>query len=172
MRLFLADGFDATTLDAIADAADISRRTFFHYFESKEAILSALENEAEAAFKTALAQTGAGISPLDAVRDALVVMISQYESAEAIAIDRLMRSTAALRARKQANYERQEQALYAALTQKWPDPARHLRLRMVALVGIGAMRLAAERWNEAGGKRSLKSYLREAFSDLRAELDP
>ena len=37
----LRQGFDATTLDAIAAAADISRRTFFHYFPSKEAILDA-----------------------------------------------------------------------------------------------------------------------------------
>ncbi|WP_284945085.1 TetR family transcriptional regulator [Acidisoma cladoniae] len=170
LRLFLANGFDATTLDAIAEAADISRRTFFHYFESKEAILVALESEAEAAFKVALADMPADVAPLDAVRDALMVMISQYESDEAIAIDRLMRSTDALLARKQANYERQEQALFNALAEKWPSPARHPRLRMVALVGIGAMRLAAEQWNKEDGCQPLKSYLVEMFSQLQAEI--
>jgi AcrR family transcriptional regulator len=172
LRLFLENGFDATTLDAIADAADISRRTFFHYFESKEAILDALEHEAEAAFKAALAEMPADAVPLDAVRDALMVMISQYESDEAIAIDRLMRSTGALRARKQANYQRQEQALFNALAEKWPDPARRLRLRIVALLGIGAMRLAAEQWNQDDGQRPLKDYLGDAFRQLRAELTP
>ena len=39
LKLFLANGYDATTLDAIAEAADISRRTFFSYFKSKEEIM-------------------------------------------------------------------------------------------------------------------------------------
>jgi AcrR family transcriptional regulator len=36
LKLFVQRGFEATTLDDIAAAAGISRRTFFHYFESKE----------------------------------------------------------------------------------------------------------------------------------------
>jgi AcrR family transcriptional regulator len=35
MALFLDRGFEATTLDDIAAAADVSRRSFFHYFGSK-----------------------------------------------------------------------------------------------------------------------------------------
>ncbi len=30
LKLFLAQGFDETTLDAVAEAADISRRTVWH----------------------------------------------------------------------------------------------------------------------------------------------
>ncbi|WP_167350122.1 TetR/AcrR family transcriptional regulator [Bradyrhizobium viridifuturi] len=41
MELFLANGFEATTLDEIAAAAGISRRTFFYYFKSKDDILLA-----------------------------------------------------------------------------------------------------------------------------------
>lgn len=170
LRLFLADGFDATTLDMIADAADISRRTFFYYFDSKEAILAALDAQVEDAFRANLAKAPEDRAPLDAVRDALLAMISLYESDEAIAIDRLMRSTAALRARKNANYLRQEQTLFAALSEKWPDPARRLRLRIVAFIGIGAMRLAAEQWNQERGTRRLEGYLLETLAQLRTEV--
>ena len=41
-QLFARDGIDATTIAAIAEAADVSPPTVFNYFGSKENILSAL----------------------------------------------------------------------------------------------------------------------------------
>src|SRR3546814_17814226 len=52
MRLFIERGFEATTLDDIAEAAFLSRRTMFHYFESKEELV--LSHTAE--FPAALAE--------------------------------------------------------------------------------------------------------------------
>ena len=43
---FMAVGYEAATIDEIAEAADISRATFFNYYPSKEAILRELANEA------------------------------------------------------------------------------------------------------------------------------
>ncbi len=44
MRLFMARGYEATTLDAIAAEAGIARRTFFSYFKSKDDILMSLQS--------------------------------------------------------------------------------------------------------------------------------
>ena len=41
LKLFIAHGYEGTTLEAIAEAAGISRRTFFYYFKSKEEVLLA-----------------------------------------------------------------------------------------------------------------------------------
>lgn len=43
--LFLAQGFDATTVNQIAAAADIAPATFFNHFQSKAAILQAMTDE-------------------------------------------------------------------------------------------------------------------------------
>lgn len=41
VRLFERDGFQAASIDAIADAAGVSRRTVYHHFETKNEILVA-----------------------------------------------------------------------------------------------------------------------------------
>lgn len=40
--LFRSQGFDATTVEEIADAADVAKGTFFNYFESKASLLGAI----------------------------------------------------------------------------------------------------------------------------------
>ena len=37
----------------------------------------------------------------------------------------------------------------------WPQPVRRAALRLVAMVSIGAMRVAMENWRQDGGKRAL-----------------
>lgn len=170
LRLFLANGFEATTLDAIAEAADISRRTFFYYFASKEDIVVAYQSGSMERLRDTIAGESPDRPPLDVVRNALLKLTSAYSAEEMIPIDRLMASTESLRARKQAGYVAQEQALFAALCELWPQPKRRAGLRVVAMASIGAIRLALEAWREDGNKRPLKEYLHETFASLKAEI--
>ncbi len=45
LRLFETQGVEATTIDAIAEAADVSRGTLFNYFPTKESLLNAIAAE-------------------------------------------------------------------------------------------------------------------------------
>ncbi|TWH77185.1 TetR family transcriptional regulator [Azomonas agilis] len=171
LQLFLTHGYNSTTLDAVAEAAGISRRTFFSYFKSKEdIILFGLEADM-AELIADLLKTSPDIPPLDVVRDVMVQRIARHTTEQMTAIDNLMLSSESLLARKQGFYLKQEQAIFSALCEVWRQPERRTALRMVAMVSIGAMRVAIQAWREQTGPRKpAAQFLKEAFDSLRTEL--
>lgn len=172
LRLFLARGYDGTTVDAIAAEAGISRRTFFSYFKSKDEILATWHDDGWAGILADLLLTSPDVQPMDAVRDVMVKHSSRYTTEQMTAIDRLLRSSASLVARKQTSYAEQEQALFTTLCEVWRQPERRTALRMVAVVSIGAMRLALQDWNnQVGQQEPIATFLRRAFESLTSELE-
>jgi AcrR family transcriptional regulator len=167
LKLFVKNGFEATTLDAIAEAAGISRRTFFYYFKSKEDILLAAH---DSGFREALRPTMLDESPdqapLEAVQKCLIKLASRYETKESIVFDRLMQSTEALRARKEAGFVETEQILLAAMCELWPSPGRRDALRLVAMVAMGTLRLALDRWKQNNAAHPMAYYIRQGFALL------
>lgn len=166
LRLFLDHGYDATTLDAIAAAAGISRRTFFHYFKSKDDILLSLQSGMGEGIAAAVRNAPPDRRPLDAIRRAITDAVAAFPSDEMIRIDRLMRSNPSVQARKQASYVEHELTLFAALRERWPDPDQELSLRLTALAAIGALRLSTERFSREGGATDLVTLLDAAFDAL------
>jgi AcrR family transcriptional regulator len=170
MVLFAANGYEATTLDAIADAADISRRTIFHYFQSKEEILLSWQNGLVEAVRSAVLSQTTELSPLETLQAALLTLTAPFDSERTITIARILRSTPQLLARNQTKYLMIEQAAFDALSQLWPDPARRMALRIVAMVCIGAMRIAVDNWSDDGRRKPLEGHLKEAFAGTRLQL--
>lgn len=169
LRLFLANGYEQTTLDAIAAEAGISRRTFFAYFKSKEDILFVWQYEGWGAVWEDLRTVSPDENPLDAVRAVFLRHLARHANDEMRAIDRLMRSSEALRARKQAAYEEHEHALFATLCEVWRQPQRRPALRMVAMACVGVVRLSLELWNrQESMNRSIADVLQEGFDNLKA----
>jgi hypothetical protein len=78
-------------------------------------------------------------------------------------------STEALRTRKQAIFLQMEETVFAALCELWPQPDRRASHRMVAMVAIGAMRLAMEARRQDGETRSLADCLRDSFDVLKGQ---
>ena len=71
LRLFAERGYDQTTLAEIADAADVSPRTIFSYFECKEDILFCEEPSFLDRLKEMLEQRPPGATTVDAIREFL-----------------------------------------------------------------------------------------------------
>jgi len=80
LRLFREQGYDATTVEQIADAAEVSPSTFFRYFPTKEEVVlwDDLDPQIIPAFE---AQPGE-LGPIQALRGALRVVFSTLPAAE------------------------------------------------------------------------------------------
>jgi AcrR family transcriptional regulator len=173
LKLFLSHGYEATTLDAIAEAAGISRRTFFYYFKSKEEILLAWQDGGfNETLRAAMLEQSTNQSPLEATKNALLELTVRFQAdyKQTKEIERLMFANESLRIRHQAKYLEKEQAVFDALCQIWPQPKRRPALRIVAMMSVGALRLAIDNWNRDQGKRPIAIYLREAFAGLKSEI--
>lgn len=167
--LFIEKGIDATTVDEIAVMAGISRRTFFHYFKSKDDILLSLQSGMGDLIAQRVRQADAESTPLDAIRAAVIAVCADVPADDMIAIDRLMRSSPAVQARKQASYIQHERTLFTALRGRWPDRTRETALRLVAMLAIGAIRLATEAIDQEGEKRTLVELLDITFDAIVSE---
>jgi AcrR family transcriptional regulator len=170
IALFLDRGFEATTLDDIAAAADISRRSFFHYFASKEDVVFAWQEESTAALIAAVAARPANESMLAAAENAIYAMVRQLKPGEAIAIARLKRDNPALQARDQVKHEKLERALAEALGKRAGHKAEKLQSRLVAMIATGAMRIAGEFWAAEGAHENPEALVKRTFAAIRAIL--
>ena len=168
--LFIEQGIDSTTVDQIAAKAGISRRTFFLYLKSKDDILLSLQSQMGDLITERIRLADDTASPIDAVRAAVIDVCAQVPADDLAAIDRLMRTSAAVQARKQVTYVEQERRLVDGLRSRWPSPEREMALRLVAMLAMGAIRLATEALGREGERRSLVELLKVNFDVLKTEL--
>ena len=97
LRLFLADGFESTTVERIADAAGVSHMTFFRYFPTKESVVT--DDDFDPVIAQLIRDRPPGEPPLTAIRRAIVGVLRALPAHEQDGIrvrTRLMVQTPAL----------------------------------------------------------------------------
>ncbi|MDI3560666.1 TetR/AcrR family transcriptional regulator [Bradyrhizobium sp. Arg816] len=170
MALFLERGFEATTIDDIATAADVSRRSFFHYFASKEDVVAAWQEGAATALVAEIVARPTNESMLTAAENAIAGAIKRIDPAEAAAMSRLKRDNPALQARDQLKYEKLERALAEGLSQRAKTKSDRLKARLVAMIATGAMRVGGESWIGEGVREKPEVFVKRTFDAIRAIL--
>ena len=166
LKLFVAKGYEATTLDDIAEAAGISRRTFFSYFDSKDEILTAYVDGFVSELKDLVGECASLGTPLEVVAAALSKLVALRES-EIVTTARIMRESAGLRARNQGKFLRLEQAIFDGLCEVWSDDAKRDRWRFTAMMSAGTLRFAVEAWGRQNGKPPLAVQIQNMFQKLQ-----
>ena len=174
LQLFVEQGYEATTLEAVAAAAGVSARTFFHYFKTKDEVLQFWQGGGSGGFQEAVrAALLAGDTrwkALRLVRHGLLEVVPHFDSENSVVVDRIWHSTDTLRAHKQVFFSELEQTVFAALCELWPRRDRRPGLRMTAMLAVGAFRLGIEARRHDHRTRPLTEYVRESFAVLEAQL--
>ncbi|NWG15699.1 MAG: TetR family transcriptional regulator [Chloroflexi bacterium] len=120
LELFLAHGFEAVTVEAIARTAGVSRRTFFRYYKSKEDVMVEYLDRDGERFLTELAARPLDEPPLLAIRNALIPAVAYgLQEPELVRdVTRLLRETNALRRALMERRNRFEERIAALMIQR------------------------------------------------------
>lgn len=175
LRLFLAQGYDGTTVAEIAEAADISPRTFFGYFPSKEEVVFADDEAILAAFAERIANRPAGENAFDALRAWVVESQAAADfTHESEKLRRkLIRETPSLQVRERAGMARIEQVLAVAVAEDLGVDEDSLRPHLVAAAAIAGLDRIARLADETDGEslpESAAEVLDEALVFLQGGL--
>jgi len=177
LRLFTEKGYDATTLEEVADQADVSKSTFFRFFPAKEA--AAIEAEAElwSAYLEALSRLELSGEVLEVLHQTLAVAVATLETSwdeRFLATRRLVAAEPALLGYLDHYRAGVKNELIALLAQKLRLGGEDLRLFVLAELTISAFSLAGRRWvrnNAHGGRKALIKRFDDAISAVPASLD-
>ena len=169
LRLFLADGFESTTVERIADAAGVSHMTFFRHFPTKESVVT--DDDFDPVIAGLIRQRPAGEPPITAIRRAIVGVLRALPVQEQDDIrvrTRLMVQTPALRARLWQNQISTQELFAAALAvREGVDAAEPgLRLRVLAGAALVTVTTALSDWATGPNDDVLADVIEDAFSAL------
>lgn len=170
MGLFLEHGFEATTVDQIAAAAGLSRRSFFRYFASKDDVLTQALVGAGRDISIALAGRPAAETPWIALRQAFQPLVDAMTAdPRALTLTGLMLQSPDLAgpAHKKRGWQ---QPIIAVMTLRLPagaNPDRG-RLEVAALTAaaLACLISAQNEWVTCSGRQPLSELVDVAMSSV------
>ncbi|MGW1214946.1 mycofactocin system transcriptional regulator [Streptomyces sp. NPDC002499] len=167
LRLFSARGFDAVTVEDIAGATGIGRRTFFRYYQSKnDVVWGDFEGELRR-----LRATLAGFPPETPMMDALREAIVDFNRLDAAQIPwhrlrmRLILEVPALQAHSTLRYAEWRAVVAEFAATRVAQPPDALLPQVIAYTCLGAAVAAYEQWLRQDGS-DLSTFLDEALRAL------
>jgi len=148
LRLFGEQGYQATTVEQIAAAAEVSPSTFFRYFPTKEDLV--LQDDMDTRMIEALARQSAELSPVSAIRAASREVFASYTAADLEEIQQVAALTMGvpeIRARAMDEFARTIAVVSEALGKRSGRPADDLTVRTTAGAIIGVIMAITLPWD-------------------------
>jgi len=185
MELALRQGYDQTTVEQIAAAADVSTRTFSRYFATKDAVYLTLIQDFVDQVAVELAAVPLDIGPLEALRIAHVATLTQVASRPIgnLSDDRIvlmLRVFNASDALRQASFEFKHEPAEVFVARRMGVELGDRRARLVgavfsAVIVTACSDLIADTDGAPLGPRVMIDRLNQAFeqvAEFTADLHP
>jgi AcrR family transcriptional regulator len=152
LRLFTERGYEATTVADIAEAAEVSPRTFFTYFPAKEDVLFANAQDRIERLRAALARRAPDESFLDGLRRAAreILGAPTFDANAQRAHMELIAANPALGARALRDLLAAEQVVAAAIAADLGVDQTDLQPQVAAAAAVNALRGAFMAWFLSG----------------------
>ncbi|MGH7641676.1 MAG: TetR/AcrR family transcriptional regulator [Candidatus Dormibacteria bacterium] len=173
LRLAAERGLHHVTVEDIAEAADVSVRTFFNHFPSKEDAVVGLDPERVVELRQALAARPAEETPLAALRAVLgeLALTTVERSDEWPLRMEVVQASPDLLPRMMASFAAYERALVEVIAcRTGTDPDRDLYPALTTAIAMGAFRAVLAAWRSSPRSRPLSEILDSAFTQVAAGL--
>jgi TetR/AcrR family transcriptional regulator, regulator of mycofactocin system len=175
LDLFVRDGFEATTVEAIAGAAGCATRTFYRYFGSKEDVMFHELPDVIAGLGMLLdTKLAAGTAEWTAVCESLIDFIGRFDASDARTATQRMElwlHEPALRARYLQYVAQTEAVVVDSLCRHRGTSADQDDVaKLMAVAAVGAYRVIVST-HRRRAQRKLGDHLREALTTLGAGLE-
>ncbi|GAB3012899.1 TetR family transcriptional regulator [Streptomyces pseudoechinosporeus] len=173
MELFATKGYEATTVDEIAAAAGVARRTFFRHFRSKEEAIFPDHDDTLIRAEAVLNAAPAHEHPLDTVCRGIKEVMKMYAARPEISVSRykLTREVPTLREAEIASVARYERLFTRYLLGHFDEHAHDddanddpLLAEVAASAVVTAHNHVLRRWLRAGGQGDVEAQLDHAFA--------
>jgi AcrR family transcriptional regulator len=169
LRLFEQKGYDATTVDEIAAAAEVSPRTFFRYFADKEEV--AMGEVFDQSVIDLVNARPAGEPLVESLRHVVAGSLGLMNEGDREALLprlKIVYRTPSLRGRRWEYQLRFGRVAGVALAGRLGLPPDDLGSRVTATAALMAVEVAMDRWQERDGRDDLGELLQAAVSSLGA----
>jgi AcrR family transcriptional regulator len=173
LELFAAQGFEATTVDQIADAAGVGRRTFFRYFRSKEDVVFPGHDERLAEVVERLETADPTADPLVVLGQTAEFVLEMYLHEPEVSLKRfeLTHEVPALRDKEIASINRYQRVFARYLRGRFAnEPDGDMRAAVVAAAVVAAHNQALRQWLRSGGVLDARQILHDAVHRMIAAL--
>jgi AcrR family transcriptional regulator len=174
LRLFAERGYEQTTVEDIAEAADVAVRTFFRYFSSKQDVLFGdVVTDRVGRLRSELGSRPATENPLESIAAVMDLLDPLGADAEEQILSRmeLMRHQPSLTTRYLDLINEMRLAVVEFVAERTGlDPRRDMYPHLVGGACAGSWDTSLTLWVSSAGKLSLRALRREAFAVLSAGL--
>jgi len=172
LRLFREQGYQRTTVEQIAAAAEVSPSTFFRYFPTKEDLV--LQDDMDTRMLEAFERQPTGLSPVAAIRGAIREVLESYSEADLDVIRQtttLAMTVPEVRARAMDEFGRTIAVVSEALAKRAGRPADDLAVRTIAGAIIGVIMSITMPWAGWSSDRQIIMDMFERIDQALALLE-